>query len=85
MKWIEVPVVNKYFTEGGEQIPVTDEIQVPVKYKFCCGHIDSMRKAAKIKNYLRQHFVSILNTPRKMGKLNMLSKKIKSLFKFGSK
>jgi hypothetical protein len=59
-------------------------IHKPVKFKFCCGDPANMRKVAKIKNYLRQHFVDILNKPRETSRLQAVAKKMKSLFKFGS-
>jgi hypothetical protein len=73
-----------FIAKDGESV-AADMIQVPVKFKNCCGDPDNMRKVAKIKNFLRQHFVDILNKPRETSKLQAVAKKIKSLFKFGSK
>ena len=60
-------------------------VQVPIKFKHCHGDTDNMKKAAKIQNYLRQHFTDILNKPRKASKLKALATKFKSLFNKGSK
>jgi hypothetical protein len=54
--------------------------QVPIKFKHCHGDTDNMKKANKIQNYLRKHFVDILNKPRKVSKLQTLATKFKSLF-----
>lgn len=54
--------------------------QVPVKYKHCHGDTDNQRKATKIQNYLKRHFVEMLNRPRTVGKLRAVADKIKSLF-----
>ncbi len=84
-KWVTVPVKEEYFTADGKQIPVMDEVEVAIKFKHCHGDRGNMEKANKIQNYLRQHFTSILNKPRKTSKLSALATKFKSLFKNGSK
>jgi hypothetical protein len=73
------------FTDEAGVVTNTTAMTVPIKFKFCCGDPDNMRKVAKIKNFLRQHFTDILNKPRKSSRLQAVAKKIKSLFKFGSK
>lgn len=63
--------------KDGKMFTVT---KVPVKYKHCHGDIDNQRKATKIQNYLKRHFVEMLNRPRTVGKLRLVADKIKSLF-----
>ena len=68
-----------HYIEGefdGEPI----ELEVPVKFKHCHGDRDNMKKAAKIQNYLRQHFTDILNKPRPVSKLKALATKFKPWF-----
>ena len=80
-KFVEVPVKDEYFTQDGKQIPVMDEVEVAIKFKHCHGDRDNMVKANKIQNYLRQHFTSILNKPRKVSKFQVLATKVKSIFR----
>ncbi len=84
-KFVEVPILEKYF-EGcdGEQMKEM-QVQVPVKFKHCHGDSENIRKAAKIQNFFRRHFTDILNRPRKASKLHAMAEKVKSLFKFGRK
>jgi hypothetical protein len=54
--------------------------QVPIKYKHCHGDTENIKKANKIQNFLKEHFVSLLNKPRKVSKLQALATKFKSIF-----
>jgi hypothetical protein len=73
-------VKEEYFNEDGSKIPVMDEVEVRIKYKHCHGDTENIKKANKIQNFLKEHFVSLLNKPRKVSKLQALATKFKSMF-----
>jgi hypothetical protein len=71
-------VFSKEYEENG--IDFRTVITMPVKFKHCHGDTENIKKANKLQNFLKEHFVSLLNKPRKVSKLQALATKFKSIF-----
>lgn len=53
-------------------------VQVPVKYKHCCGHIDNQRRAVMIRRYMDGFLARLFNQGQ--GKKKSKLRKIINLF-----
>lgn len=60
------------FDESGNAYSAqTVEVQVPIKYKHCCGNIDNQRKAMVVRRYIANKIHEVLSR-KKISKLHAL-------------
>ncbi len=56
---------------------IAEEVQVPMKYKHCCGKIENQRMMAAVRRHIGKTIYNVIHTPKGGSKL----RKIIDLFK----